>query len=63
MDNIQIRAIVTFNIYNLPFNFHIWSQIEATMCITRVFIFEKSFYFWPLTRFLTETENFTLYTT
>ena len=47
-----------FYIYNLPFNFHIWSQIEAIMCITRVLIIpEKSFYFRPLTRFLTETET------
>ena len=57
MDNIQIRAIVTFCIYNLPFNIDIWSQVEATMCITRVFIFEKSFYFWPLTRILIEPET------
>ena len=42
-----------FYIFNLPFNFDIWSQIEATMCITRVLIIpEKSFYFWPLTRVL-----------
>ena len=45
-------------LHNWPFSFHIWSQIEATMCILCVLIIPvNSFYFWPLTRFLTETKT------
>ena len=40
-------------LHNLPFNFPIWNQIEATMCATCVLIIpENSFYFRHLTRVL-----------
>ena len=54
VDIIQIRGIVASYIYNLPFSFHIWIQIEATLCIRCVLMIpENSFYFLPVTRFLT----------
>ena len=40
----------SYVLHDWPFSFHIWSQIEATMCTICVFIIpENSFYFWPLT--------------
>ena len=52
----------SYVLHTLPFSFHIWSHIEATMSITCVLIIpENGFYFRHLTRFLTETETWVLY--
>ena len=43
--------------HNFSFLYHIWSQIEATMCIKWVHNSRNGLYFLPLLRFLNETET------